>query len=396
MVANAQQFNQLLDISRDLASTLDFEILLRKILRVAVELSDAETAYVFLYDETKGGLVFLSSTDPHHERLLQGKNIPTASVAGWVCVHRQPMIVTDVKKDQRSCIHDDSLLSQSTKSLIAVPLLAKERIQGVLEVVNKKHEVFTDEDVDVLTVLAAQAAIAVENSRLYQQADLVNELVHELRTPFASILTIAYLLKRNDLTTEQRQQFAGSIAEEVTRLNDLASSYLEYSRLEAGRLSFSTATFDLRDLLNECCRTLQPRAEESGIQIQISQAEHPLSLAADENKIKQVVINLLNNAIKYNQSGGQVAVNSWGNDQTVGFSIQDNGVGIPEDDLPHVFEKFFRAHNIQEMFPGTGLGLSICKRIVEIHGGTISVQSQLKKGSTFSVELPIYNHPENA
>jgi signal transduction histidine kinase len=109
---------------------------------------------------------------------------------------------------------------------------------------------------------------------------------------------------------------------------------------------------------------------------------------ADENKIKQVVINLLNNAIKYNHPGGEVNISAWGNDQTISFSIQDTGVGIPESDLPHVFEKFYRARNIQEGYPGTGLGLSICHRIVEIRGGTISVQSQLKAGSTFTVELP--------
>ncbi|TLN07187.1 hypothetical protein FDZ74_12730, partial [bacterium] len=268
-------------------------------------------------------------------------------------------------------------------------LVAKEKVQGVLEVVNKKQDAFNDNDVDILTVLAAQAAIAVENTRLYQQADLINELVHELRTPLASMLTIAYLLKRSDLSNEQRQQFADSIAEEVSRLNDLASSYLEYSRLEAGRLTFSASTVDLGDLLQECCRILQPKAAEASIKLELSLPNHPLLIEADENKIKQVVINLLNNAIKYNHTGGEVNISAWGNDQIVSFSVQDTGVGIPESDLPHVFEKFFRAHNIQESYPGTGLGLSICNRIVEIHGGTISVQSQLKAGSTFTVELPV-------
>ncbi|HWQ05194.1 MAG TPA: GAF domain-containing sensor histidine kinase [Longilinea sp.] len=389
MLPNIQQFNQLLDISRDLASTRDLEVLLRKILRVAVDLSDAETAYVFLYDETRGGLFLQSSTDSQLDQIPQDRAVPTASIAGWVSENRAPIIVRDVETDQRPFVHTDSLLKAGTKSVIAVPLTAKEKVQGVLEVVNKKRDYFRQEDADILSVLATQAAIAVENSRLYQQADLLNELVHELRTPLASVLTISYLLKRNDLTEEQRQQFADSIAVEITRMNDMASSYLEYSRLEAGRLSFSTSSFDLKTLLTECCRTFKPKADEAGITFQISQPDQPLQIKADENKIKQVVINLLNNAIKYNQAGGKVIVRLWGNDQMAGFSIQDNGVGIPETDLPHVFEKFFRAHNIQEAYPGTGLGLSICKRIVEIHGGTISIQSQLNAGSTFTVELPV-------
>jgi signal transduction histidine kinase len=389
VLPNIQQFNQLLDISRDLASTRDLEVLLRKILRVAVDLSDAETAHVFLYDETRGGLVLQSSTDSQFDQIPQGITIPTASIAGWVSEHRTPVIVADVGSDRRAFLQTDLLLKAGTRSLIAVPLTAKEKIQGVLEVVNKKQDYFTQEDADVLSVLAAQAAIAVENSRLYQQADLLNELVHELRTPLASVLTIAYLLKRNDLTEEQRQQFADSIAIEITRMNDMASSYLEYSRLEAGRLSFSTSNFDIKTLITECCRTFKPKADEAGITFQIYQPDQPVLIKADENKIKQVVINLLNNAIKYNQAGGKVIVRLWENNQNVGFSIQDNGVGIPETDLPHVFEKFFRAHNIQEAYPGTGLGLSICKRIVEIHGGTISIQSQLNAGSTFTVELPV-------
>lgn len=388
MVTSAQHFNQLLDISRDLASTHDLDVLLRKILRAAVDLSNAETAHVFLYDELTGGLIFQGSTNSQLAQILQGKHISAASIAGWVSEHRKPIIVTDVEKDQRHDFQLDPLLDTRTKSLIAVPLTAKDKIQGVLEVVNKKQDCFNEEDTGLLTVLASQAAIAVENSRLYQQADLLNELVHELRTPLASVLTIAYLLKRNDLTDEQRQQFAESIAEEVTRMNDMASSYLEYSRLEAGRLTFSPTTFDLRTMLSECCRIFQPKADELGIQIHFSQCDQPLLLTADQNKIKQVVINLLNNAIKYNQSGGQVIIRAWGNGQTVGFAIQDNGLGISDTDLPHLFEKFFRAHNIQETHPGTGLGLSICKRIVEIHGGMINAQSQLNTGSTFTVELP--------
>jgi signal transduction histidine kinase len=386
---SAQHFNQLLDISRDLASTHDLEVLLRKILRAAVDLSDAETAHIFLYDEFKGGLIFQSSTNSQLAQILQGKPISTASLAGWVSEHRKPIIVTDIEKDQQRDIQIDPILDATSKSLIAVPLTAKEKIQGVLEVVNKKQGFFNDEDTGILTVLASQAAVAVENSRLYQQADLLNELVHELRTPLASVLTIAYLLKRNDLTDDQRQQFADSIAEEVTRMNDMASSYLEYSRLETGRLTFSTATFDLRTMLGECCRIFQPKAEELGIEIRFAQSDLPLLLTADQNKIKQVVINLLNNALKYNRPGGLVNVQAWGNDQTVGFSIQDNGLGISETDLPHLFEKFFRAHNIQETHPGTGLGLSICKRIVEIHGGIINAQSQVNTGSTFTVELPV-------
>ena len=389
MATDNQQFKQLLDISRDLASTLDLDILLRKIMRVAVNLSNAESALVFLFDETKGGIVLQFSSNIQNSRTILGSDISSDSVAGQVAAQGKPMIVTEINQDQRPIVTADPLLPATIRSLIAVPLVAKDKVQGVLQVVNKKQGLFNDADVDVLTVLAAQAAIAVENSRLYQQADLINELVHELRTPLASILTITYLLKRSDLTEEQRLQFTESIADEVTRLNNLASSYLEYSRLETGRLTFTASLIDLAAVLQECSRILQPKAREAGIQLTLSLPDRPLTFEGDENKIKQVVINLLNNAIKYNSPGGHVNIDAWGDGQKVGFSVQDDGIGIPEEDLPHVFEKFYRAAQIQEAYPGTGLGLSICSRIVEIHGGTIRVQSQVKAGSTFTIELPV-------
>lgn len=389
MATDNQQFKQLLDISRDLASTLDLDVLLRKIMRVAVDLSNAESALVFLFDETKGGIVLQFSSNIQNSRTILGSDISSDSVAGQVAAQGKPMIVTEINQDQRPIVTADPLLPATVRSLIAVPLVAKDKVQGVLQVVNKKQGLFNDSDVDVLTVLAAQAAIAVENSRLYQQADLINELVHELRTPLASILTITYLLKRSDLTNEQRLQFTESIANEVTRLNNLASSYLEYSRLETGRLTFTASLIDLAAVLQECSRILQPKAREAGIQLTLSLPDRPLTFEGDENKIKQVVINLLNNAIKYNSPGGHVNIGAWGDGQIVGFSVQDDGIGIPEEDLPHVFEKFYRAAQIQEAYPGTGLGLSICSRIVEIHGGTIRVQSQVKAGSTFTIELPV-------
>lgn len=389
MATDNQQFKQLLNISRDLASTLDLDVLLRKILRVAVNLSNAESALVFLFDETKGGIVLQISSSLQNSSTILSSDLSSDSIAGQVAAKGKPIIVPQISPDQRPIVSADPLLPTPIRSLIAVPLVAKDKVQGVLQVVNKKQGLFTDADVDVLTVLAAQAAIAVENSRLYQQADLINELVHELRTPLASILTITYLLKRSDLTEDQRLQFTESIADEVTRLNNLASSYLEYSRLETGRLTFTASLIDLCAVLQECARVLQPKAREAGIQLTLALPDHPLTFEGDENKIKQVVINLLNNAIKYNSPGGHVNIDAWGDGQTVGFSVQDDGIGIPEEDLPHVFEKFYRATPIQEAYPGTGLGLSICSRIVEIHSGTIRVQSQVKAGSTFTVELPV-------
>ena len=161
MATDNQQFKQLLDISRDLASTLDLDILLRKIMRVAVNLSNAESALVFLFDETKGGIVLQFSSNIQNSRTILGSDISSDSVAGQVAAQGKPMIVTEINQDQRPIVTADPLLPATVRSLIAVPLVANDTVQGVLQVVNKKQGLFNDSDVDVLTVLAAQAAIAV-------------------------------------------------------------------------------------------------------------------------------------------------------------------------------------------------------------------------------------------
>jgi signal transduction histidine kinase len=142
-------------------------------------------------------------------------------------------------------------------------------------------------------------------------------------------------------------------------------------------------------LVKECCDVIQPKAAEAGISIQMNFSSQLPPIHADVDKIKQVLLNLLNNALKYNDPNGSIIIKSWSDDERITISVQDTGLGIPKKDLPHIFEKFYRVQQTAKNISGTGLGLSICKRIIEGHNGNIHVESELGKGSTFIFDLPI-------
>lgn len=383
------QYKRFVDISHSLASTLDLEPLLKKIMEVAVELVDGEEASILLYDQHTHRLHFEAATNSDKSPQLQTLYVPEESIAGWVALNRTPQIVNNVKQDERHFDDIEKEINFVTKSLVAVPMVTKQKLIGVLEVLNKKIGQFDSEDQEILLALASQAAIAIENSRLFQQSDLIAEFVHELRTPLASIFTASYLLQRAEIDPAQRMRLAQTIHQETQRLNDLASVFLDLASLESGRSMPHLSKFPVQPLLAECLQVIQIKAAEKEIQLQSEAPDDLPFLEADRNKIKQVLLNLLNNAVKYNRPQGQVWLRARVEAQFLYLLIQDTGVGIPPDQVDQLFTRFFRARNVEGVTPGTGLGLSISLRIIEIHSGEILVESQLGQGTTFTIKLPL-------
>lgn len=381
-------FQRLLEVSRDLASTLDLNELLVRIVHAAADLCDAEAASILLYDQSRKELRFEAATNMDNP-LMRGISVPVdSSLAGWIVTNRQPVLIPDVEKDQRHFGRVGASVNMKIKTLLGVPLLRKEKVIGALEAINKRSGEFTTQDQDLLAALGAQAAIAIENSHLFQQTDLISDLVHELRTPLASLNTAAHLLNRPEISEEQRRRFIQIIQQEITRLSDLTTSFLDLARLESGRAQFRAETFSVKPLLEDCLEIMRSRAEEKSLVLSSAIAEGLPDLTGDKDKIKQVILNLLSNAIKYNYPQGSVFLEAKVGDGELIISVKDTGPGISEENLKHLFEKFYRVPGTEKLATGTGLGLSICKRIVETHGGKIEVQSQVEKGTTFIVHLP--------
>jgi two-component system phosphate regulon sensor histidine kinase PhoR len=171
-------------------------------------------------------------------------------------------------------------------------------------------------------------------------------------------------------------------------LNSLASSFLDLARLESGRVQFRKMRFSTADLIYECRDVMMSKAHETDIQIRVDVPGDMPLLEADRDKIKQVLLNLLSNAIKYNRPNGSVIITGNFTDAEVSINILDTGMGIPEDSIPHLFEKFYRVREHEGKASGTGLGLSISKQIIQGHNGRIEVKSKIGVGTSFTIFLP--------
>src|SRR5512138_1393505 len=379
---------RLIEISRDLASTLDLDTLLYDIVRASADITHAEAASIMLYDDTSRQLYFQVATNID-ESTMRGLVVPLdKSIAGWVVSNRKSVRIDDAHQDLRHFNDVEQTIGFNTKSMLGIPLITKNKVVGVLEVLNKKRGRFTDADESMLSVLGAQAAVAIENARLFQQSDLISEFVHELRTPLASLSTATYLLLRPEMSREQREQIIHNIHSETLRLNSMASAFLDLARLESGRVQFRKTSFSIPDLLFECKDIMSSKAEEDRIQIRIEASEGLPLMEADRDKIKQVILNLMSNAIKYNRPNGSVIVTGSYTDNELVITIQDTGIGIPEDSIPHLFEKFYRVREHENKAQGTGLGLSISKQIIQGHNGRIEVKSKMGVGTSFTIHLP--------
>jgi len=389
------RYERLMEISRQLNSTLDLDALLKRIITAAIELTETEQASILLVDPATGELRFEAASNLSRAE-MEAIPVPLkGSLAGWVVTHGEPVLVEDARSDARWFARVDKTIKFTTRNVLAVPMNLQNKPVGVVEAINKRNDLpWTEDDVTTLSALANQAATAIQNARLFQQSDFIAEMVHELRTPLAALKASTALLLRSSLPESMRQEIVQTMQQETERLTALTTDFLDLARLESGRTRLQTRPFEIRDLLTECATIVAPRAAERDIRIEVH--GEPLQANADRDKIKQVVLNLLTNAIKYNREHGAIyctvevqrdpVLNSPPNHLLI--SVQDTGHGISEEDQKRVFEKFFRVADTSGQVSGTGLGLSIAKRIVEAHGCDMWLTSELGVGTTFYFTLP--------
>lgn len=383
-----QRYERLLDINRSLASTLDVPSLLRTIVNAAAEITDCESASILLVDPTTNELRFEAATnlDPTE---TAGIVVPKESIAGWIAQHNEALIIPDVSNDPRFYQAVDEQTTFITRSILGVPLSHNNQTIGVLEALNKRNNArYSRGDIHLLEVLAANAAVAIINARLFHQSDLMAELVHEIRTPLNALTAATHLLRHPALPPEMRADTVSTMQSELERLTDIASRFLDYARLESGRTHFNFVAVDARQLTQECFKIVAAQAAARHITLHEQlPADYP-TLWADRDQLKQVLLNLLTNAIKYNRDGGQIFVEGRPAVDDVLFIVRDSGPGIPPEALPNLFQRYYRVGRDEHNVQGTGLGLAIIKRIVEGHRGSISVESTLAVGTSFIVSLP--------
>jgi signal transduction histidine kinase len=365
-------------------------------------------AIVYLLEDNETTLVPQALCDPEHPLPLAGnflKHTPaglelsTRTVAGWVAQTGKIVRVDDTLTDSR-CAE----IGQGMRSVLAVPLRAHQSAIGVIQLEHPHPYAYNASDERILASLANQAAIAVENVRLFDEAakvqalreldrlksELLSTVSHELRTPLASIKGYAGTLLRDDVEWDDatRGEFLQIIDEESDRLGELIEDLLQMSQIEAGILRVEPVPTRLPRMAQRVAK--KARSNASGHHINVAFPGDFPEVRADPRRLEQVLRNLVENAVKYSPDGGTVTVRG----DVVGgeavISISDEGIGIAPEDLGRVFDRFYRADGqAVRRAGGTGLGLSICQGIVQMHGGRIWADSDPGAGSTFHFTLPI-------
>ncbi|MFO7169263.1 MAG: ATP-binding protein [Chloroflexota bacterium] len=284
---------------------------------------------------------------------------------------------------------------------LCIPLIARDRRLGAITAVLARPGCRYSEDDLVLALDVGQrAASALDTAYLYRAAQEAIQLrdnflsiaSHELKTPLTSLYGNAQLLRRRmqraGELSERDDRALAVIVEQSARLDRMISMLLDISRLQTGRLTIQRETVDVAALIRALVDEVRPTLDEHTIEL--VGADERIEITGDELRLHQVMMNLLQNAVKYSPPGTMVTVRVEQRRDSVCISVIDRGIGVPEQDLPHLFSQFFRATNAQERnIGGIGLGLYVVHQIVTLHGGTVEVQSVEGQGSTFTVVLPL-------
>ena len=243
------------------------------------------------------------------------------------------------------------------------------------------------EDYGAVAVLSDTSHEKVIQQR---HAEFVSAASHEMKTPLTGIRAYVELLLDDEAEDDEtREEFLGVISTQAERLQRLIENLLNLARIEAGVVSVDKQTQSLNDLLEKAISVVQPSAEQENIRLVQDLSPMYLGVLADSDMIMQSAINLLSNAIKYTRQGGRVSMRSRMEENAAVFEVEDTGVGLSDEDCKRVFEKFYRVKKDEQMAGGTGLGLPLARHIVEdVHGGELSVKSQLGTGSVFRISLP--------
>lgn len=390
------RLEMMLEASQAFNSTLDLNALLQSIMEVATQLTDTEAASILLLDRREGEFYFEMTTDEKQEQ-AEPIIVPFAgSMAGWIVKNGEPLIVDNIQEEEHHFSEVELITPFKMQAVLGVPLVVKEKTIGVIEVFNKHGQTsFTNDDILTLNILAPQAAAAIENIRFVEQKGRLDRVFNELQSPMSSIIGSSQVMLANpNIDTQDLRSGLERINREATRLSQMVNDFLDLTKIETGRIQMDKRKIDLRSLAQEVIDQLYPQALEHKITLSLNVVKHTIpEISADADRLKQVMANLVDNAIKYNREGGKVDVILSCNQVRVQLSVRDTGKGIAPKDLGGIFDKFYRGQdNEDEIARGAGLGLSLAKKIIEAHGGDIWVQSELGIGSSFTFSLPLLNN----
>ena len=365
----------------------------KQIRMVAPALLDAEFSPEIVHQRVCEDAYFLPAQAAHHQRVIVTDDLQESSVAE---------------------VFPEEIERLRLKTLIVVPLVVQGEVQGVLEVMTIKAKPFVDGELELLSVVANELASGMSRKRLIDElrrknvelehqtlktqeaSDTLKKFLatfsHELRSPLNSIIGFSELLAAqfDQLPPESVQEFMKNINASGKHLQHIINDILDLSKIEAGKLDLHIASYPVSYFEESVRRVLAAPLKEKDIRLEINFTPEVEEIVVDQTRFRQILINLVGNAIKFSRPGGRVVVSSERIDNDIHYEVRDEGVGIKPEELHHLFKPFRQGSNTRELnAQGIGLGLAITKKLVELHGGSIWVESEYGKGTTVRFRIPM-------
>ncbi len=394
-------------LANQVSYSLNLDVVLDAIVITLRRALNCRSSVIFLYNEETEYLEIRASDGVKPRWQRDARMRLGEGITGIVAQEARSLYIPDTYSDENFIVFDPSV-----RSLFVVPLMVKGRVIGTLSVDDTKVDAFSEDEGRMLSIAAAQAAVAIDNARLYEdikeraekleqayqeleeasrlKSEFVQNVSHELRTPLTFIKAYVDLLLAGTLgplNNMQREKFQ-IVSDRTDAINRLISDIFSLQRLEREKLNL--ASLQLTQVARSCITGAAETARRGELEL-VEDFEVDLPpVLGDRLRLNQVFDNLIHNAIKFSPDGGEIRIRLRQTGKFVRVDVIDPGIGIPQDKLDKIFERFYQVDGTSKRrFSGTGLGLAIVKEIVEAHGGTIDVQSVIDEGSTFSFIVPV-------
>jgi len=407
LARSVEELRALGDVSQAVNSSLELETVLATIVAKAVQLSGTDAGTIYVFEEASHDFHLRASygMDQGLVDAVKGHQLRLGeTLVSQAALQRKPVQLPDIQRDSSSLVLD-VILRAGFRALLAIPLLSEERIIGSLVVRRKEPGEFPKSTVDLLQTFGAQSVLAIQNAHLFEEiarkgrelemvsqhkSQFVANMSHELRTPLAAILGYAELMQEGFYEPQGPKSLDAltRIRSNGKHLLGLINTVLDIAKIESGQFTLNMTEYAIESVVETVRSATESLAQNKRLALKTEVAKSlPVGLG-DEQRLTQVLLNLVGNAIKFTDTG-EVRVTAKAVNGHFAVSVADTGPGIPEQERIRIFEEFHQIDSSNTKAKGgTGLGLAIAKQIVEMHGGRIWVESTLGKGSTFQMEIP--------